>query len=59
MATVTQEIVAIIIVVIVVGIALFRYLRKKNSSTNACSGCDDQTSKNQNEKPLHFFKKQR
>ncbi len=59
MAIGTQEIFAIIIVIAVVGFTLYRRLRKKGSSANACSGCESNSTKSSNEKPLRFFKKQR
>jgi len=52
-----QEVFAILIVVAIVGFAIFRRLRKKASSSNVCSGCEQGAGKNSNEKPLHFFKK--
>ena len=54
----TQEIFAIILVTAVVGFALYRRLRKKSGSTDACSGCEHTTAKNTDEKPLRFFTKQ-
>jgi len=55
----TQEFLALCAVIIIAAIALFRFLRKKNSATNACSGCTPETAQNRPEKSLHFFKKQR
>jgi len=54
----TQEIITIILVIGIVGFALFRRLSKKSSSTDACSGCDQTTANKTDEKPIHFFKKQ-
>jgi hypothetical protein len=59
MAIGTQEIITILIVVTIVGFALYRRLRKKNSTPKACSGCEQNTANNSNEKPVRFFKKQR
>jgi hypothetical protein len=54
----TQEIIAIMLVIAVIGFALYRRLRKKSASTDACSGCEHTSSKSADEKPVHFFKKQ-
>jgi len=54
----TQEIITIMLVIGIVGFALFRRLSKKSGSTDACSGCEQTTTKKTDEKPLHFFKKQ-
>jgi hypothetical protein len=54
----TQEIIAIMLVIAVIGFALYRRLRKKTDSTGACSGCEH-PSKSIDEKPVHFFRKQR
>ena len=51
----TQEIIALILVIAVVGFALWRRLHKKPGS--ACSNCDHAT-QNKDEQPVHFFKKQ-
>lgn len=51
----TQEIIAIILVIVVVGFALWRRLHKKPDS--ACSNCD-QNAQNTDEQPVRFFKKQ-
>ncbi|MAF84449.1 MAG: hypothetical protein CL797_10150 [Chromatiales bacterium] len=53
----TQEIIAIIIVTVVVGFALYRRWRKKPSSTDACSSCEHSSTKDTDEKPIHFFRK--
>jgi hypothetical protein len=54
----TQEIIAIIIVIAVIGFSLWRRLRKKSSSSGACSNCEHST-ENTDEKPVHFFRKKR
>jgi len=53
----TQEIIAIIIVIAVVGFALWRRLHKKSGSAEGCSNCDHAEQK-KDEHPVHFFKKQ-
>ena len=53
----TQEIIALILVIAVVGFALWRRLHKKPDSSDTCSNCDH-TTKNTDERPVHFFKKQ-
>jgi len=55
----TQEIIAIMIVIAVIGFALYRRLRKKSNSNGTCSNCEHTSSKSTDEKPVHFFKKQR
>lgn len=54
----TQEILAIAIVAVVVGFAIYRRLRKKDSGASACSGCDHQSAKPETEKTVRFFKNQ-
>jgi len=54
----TQEIITIMLVIGIVGFALFRRLYKKSDTTNACSGCDQTTANKTDEKTIHFFKKQ-
>lgn len=58
MAIGTQEILAIVFVIAIVGFALYRRLRKKSSAAGACSGCEHGQSESTDEKPVHFYKKQ-
>ena len=55
----TQEILAILFVAAIVGFALYRRLCRKSPSTGECSGCDQDAERDEQEKPIHFFRKQR
>jgi|GEM_PF-1919513 len=57
MAIGTQEILAIVFVIAIVGFALYRRLHRKSSAAGACSGCEHGKSDSADEKPVHFYKK--
>ena len=54
----TQEIIALMIVMLVIAFALYRRARKnKNSAKAGCADCD-KPADNTAEKTVHFFRKQ-
>jgi hypothetical protein len=49
-----QEIVALAIVALVVGVALWRSLHRRGAGSTDCSGCEKSAAKKPREIPLHF-----
>jgi len=55
----SQQIIALVLVAAVVGIALWRKLRNNPKGKSGCSGCEPQTTIEKSAtKPLKFYKRQ-
>ena len=52
----TQQLIALLLVAIVVGLELFRRYRKKQRGKVGCEGCDtNEQTENDAEKPVKFY----
>jgi len=52
-----QEIIALTLVAVVVGFALYRRWRGPGKSGSDCSGCDAKVTGTTDEKPINFYRR--